>query len=185
MVRKQIRGRRRPAPAGLRATLDMLADKFRKAVHAADETYARLGIPHVLIGGIAVGAYAEPRATQDVDFLVGDEAFETVGAIISFRAGVPLEAAGVPVDSVPIDPKFRYVYTEAIESAEESDEPGIKLVEPEYLAALKLISGRRRDLSDVVELVAHGLEEEAIHQVVGEFPQLVDRLNATMDEAES
>ena len=36
---------------------------------------AELGIPHVLIGGLAVGVHSHPRTTKDVDFLVGPEAF--------------------------------------------------------------------------------------------------------------
>jgi hypothetical protein len=39
-------------------------------------TLTALGIPHALIGGLAVGVYGHPRATKDVDFLVGTEAFE-------------------------------------------------------------------------------------------------------------
>ena len=29
-----------------------------------------LGVPHALIGGLAVGLHGHPRATKDVDFLV-------------------------------------------------------------------------------------------------------------------
>ena len=35
----------------------------------------QLGVPHVLIGGLAVGLHGHPRATKDVDFMVGTEAF--------------------------------------------------------------------------------------------------------------
>ncbi len=34
------------------------------------------GVRHVLIGALAVGAWGYPRASKDVDFLVGDEAFD-------------------------------------------------------------------------------------------------------------
>jgi hypothetical protein len=37
---------------------------------------AGLGIPHALVGGLAVGLNGHPRATKDVDYLVGREAFE-------------------------------------------------------------------------------------------------------------
>ena len=54
-------------------------DALRKVVspvilrRAADisRLLAELGIPHVLIGGLAVGVHGHPRATSDVDFLVG------------------------------------------------------------------------------------------------------------------
>ena len=45
----------------------------------AVDTSARLtdlGVPHMLIGGVAVGLHGYPRATKDVDFLVGPEAFK-------------------------------------------------------------------------------------------------------------
>ena len=44
-----------------------------------------LGIPHVLIGGLAVGVHGHPRATEDVDFLVGEEAFDSVEPLLVYR----------------------------------------------------------------------------------------------------
>ena len=177
MTRREVRGRRRPAPGGLRAALDALAASFRTALHAADETYTRLGIPHALIGGVAVGAYAEPRATKDIDFLVGDEAFDSRGLVVSFRAGVPLEAAGVPVDSVPVDPRYEALYRDALRTAVDSGEGAVRIVRPEYLAALKLVAGRGRDLDAVSDMLDHGLDERAVGAIVGEYPALVERLD--------
>ena len=166
---------------GLSAALDMLAAKFRTALHAADETYARLGIPHVLIGGVAVGAYAEPYATKDIDFLVGDEAFDSKGIVVSFRAGVPLEAAGVPVDSVPIEQEYKGIYEAALATAVNSDEPGIKIVRIDYLAALKLIARRSRDYDAVVDLLDHGLDEKAVIAIIGYDRELVARFEKALE----
>ena len=175
MVRKQIRGRHQDVSPGLSAALDMLAAKFRTAIHAADETYDRLGIPHALIGGVAVGAYAEPYATKDIDFLVGDEAFDSRGVVISFKAGVPLEASGVPIDSVPIEQAYRDVYEGALATAVDSDEPGIRIVRADYLAALKLIARRRHDYDAVVDMLDHGLDEASVTAVIREHLDLVER----------
>lgn len=35
---------------------------------------AALGVPHVLVGGLAVGVHGHIRATKDVDFMVGESA---------------------------------------------------------------------------------------------------------------
>lgn len=175
MVRKQIRGRRQSVSPGLSAALDHLSRKFREALHVADKTYEHLGIPHVLIGGVAVGAYAEPYATKDIDFLVGDEAFDSKGMVISFKPGVPLEACGVPIDSIPIEPEYSEIYEGALKTAVASDEPGIKIVRVDYLATLKLIAGRRRDYDAVVDLLDHGLDQDSVDKIIGGDPELVER----------
>jgi hypothetical protein len=159
----------------------MLAAKFRTALHAADETYVRLGIQHALIGGVAVGAYSEPYATKDIDFLVGDEAFDSRGAVISFKAGVPLEASGVPVDSVPIDPRYRPLYEQALSTAVRSDEGGIGIVRSDYLAALKLVAGRRHDYGAIVSMFDHGLDEVSVSAVIRGYPDLAARLERALD----
>jgi hypothetical protein len=55
----------------------VVSDKILRAAHAASSAYTKLGIRHALVGGLAVGAYGYARATKDVDFVVGDEAFIT------------------------------------------------------------------------------------------------------------
>ena len=46
---------------------------------------AGLGIPHALVGGLAVGLNGHPRATKDVDYLVGREAFEMTAPVLVYR----------------------------------------------------------------------------------------------------
>lgn len=51
------------------------------------------------MGGLAVGAHGYPRATKDVVFLVGDEAFEHhTGGIVTMKTGIPIQIGGVLVD---------------------------------------------------------------------------------------
>ena len=45
----------------------------------------KLGVPHALIGGLAVGVHGHPRAAKDVDFLVGPEAFERTSPFAVYR----------------------------------------------------------------------------------------------------
>ncbi|HSN99340.1 MAG TPA: hypothetical protein VLS89_13685, partial [Candidatus Nanopelagicales bacterium] len=53
----------------------IVAPRVLDALRAASQQLTRVGIRHALVGGLAVGAHGHPRATKDVDFLVGDEAF--------------------------------------------------------------------------------------------------------------
>jgi hypothetical protein len=61
--------------------LEQLADVVAPTVLVDTE----LGVPHALIGGLAVGVHGHPRATKDVDFLVGNEAFSCMSPILVFR----------------------------------------------------------------------------------------------------
>jgi len=125
------------------------------ALRASSKRLAALGIRHALVGGLAVGAHGFPRATKDVDFLVGDEAFEHhEGGFVTMKPGVPIQVGGVLVDlltaqsnegalaSVPVLPVGDEVPVAPIEA----------------LVHLKLKSPRMKDASDVVELLKAGID---------------------------
>jgi hypothetical protein len=78
----------------------------------------------VLKGALMLHVWEAPlaRATKDVDFLVGPEAFEARGPILSFRPGIPLEAFETPIDTVPPHVKYPAIYEAAVNSAVMSDE---------------------------------------------------------------
>jgi hypothetical protein len=140
------------APAGKRATtleelFDLLSPRVVRAIRAAHEAYARLGVRHALIGGLAVGVHGHPRATKDVEFLVAGEAFEASGSLVSFRAGIPVAAEGIPVDSILAPEAHAAVLDEALAAAVPFD--GIPVITAEHLVLMKLIAGRRQDLADV------------------------------------
>ncbi len=119
-----------------RTTAKTLAERFDdlnprivRAVRLAHETFDKLGIRHVLVGDLAVGVYGRPRATKDVAFLVGAEAFDAAGSVISFKQGIPLSAEGVPVDSVPV-PVALPIIDEAFAHAVDFD--GVPIIAPHY-----------------------------------------------------
>lgn len=67
----------------------------------ASAALKQVGVRHVVVGGLAVGANGYPRATKDVDFLVGDEAFERhAGGLVTLRPGVPFQVNRVAVDFI-------------------------------------------------------------------------------------
>jgi hypothetical protein len=170
-------------PTHLAEIFDLLHPKFIEAIKGAHEAYERLGIRHALVGGLAVGIHGHPRATKDVDFLVGQEAFESSGAIISFRGGVPLSSGGVAVDSVPIPEGYERVFERALAEAEKTD--GVPVIGLPYLVLMKLLAGRRQDLADVVAVVAKGDLKAVRALVAEELPSACQTLEQLIAEASS
>jgi hypothetical protein len=63
----------------------VVAPEVIEAMKVASAALQKAKVRHVLVGGLAVGAHGFPRATKDVDFLVGDEAFERhAGGLVTF-----------------------------------------------------------------------------------------------------
>ncbi len=82
----------KPDPALLRDVVAAL-----DPMKLASEALTRAGVRHVVVGDLAVGANGYPRATKDVDFLVGSEAFEHhAGGLVTLRAGVAYLSANAP-----------------------------------------------------------------------------------------
>ena len=80
----------------------VVSQRILDALYGAAAQLDKLGVRYAAIGGIAVGAHGAPRGTKDVDFLVGEEAFEHHGMLVSFRAGLPIVFGDVAVDPVSI-----------------------------------------------------------------------------------
>src|SRR5262245_12124278 len=59
----------------IKETFSFVAPKVREAALKTAAQLNHLGIRYALAGGLAVGAHGYIRATTDVDFLVGEEAF--------------------------------------------------------------------------------------------------------------
>jgi hypothetical protein len=139
----------------------IVAPRVIQAAHHASKALSRAGIRHVLIGGLAVGAYGYIRATKDVDFLIGDEGFEHHGSLVT-KAGVPIEVDGVRIDMLADD---------ALEDEFDGTEitEGIPIISVEGLIYLKLIAHRRRDKEDIVELLKAGIDEKPVRQFVREL----------------
>lgn len=128
-------------------------------LHAAEIASGKLreaGIPHALAGGLAVGAYGYPGAAAEVQFLVGDEAFEThAGGLVTLK--LPLVSVGaVRVDFVSLDDtdEERAQTRDAVDHPPVSGE--VPVVPLPVLVYMKLKAGRQKDLADVVELLKRG-----------------------------
>ena len=117
-----------------------------------------LHIPHALVGGLAVGLHGHPRATRDVDFLVGVEAFSATSPLLTFRAELSEVVQWGVVDliaALPSDPVLAAEVTTSV--------PGeIPVVGIEVLVLMKLRAGRSQDIADIEALVGAGADVGAI-----------------------
>lgn len=133
---------------------DVVASKVLDAMRSASHALTTLGIRHVVVGDLAVGANGYPRATKDVDFLVGDEAFEQhPGGFVTMKPGVPIQINGVAIDLLSVHAGEEHLATAF-------DAPMGSMIEAPQLVYLKLKSPRQKDRVDVIELLKAGIEIE-------------------------
>ena len=150
----------------LKEAFRFAAPAVREAAVKAAGQLNHLGIRHALAGGLAVGAHGYIRATTDVDFLVGDEAFEHQGSLVAFKAGVPIEVDGVHIDylsPISLGPQLENVLDDPPKSE------GIAIVPIEVLIYMKLVARRRRDMLDVVELVKAGADVKRVRDYLAQY----------------
>lgn len=144
-------------------TLDVPA-LLREAADAAREA----GVRFAVIGGCARNAYAEPRATKDVDLVaeVDPSGHERLGRALAARGFRRASAVAHGPGPVPdaifyrddagrrIDVLFAHTEfeREALDGAGEAspyDGVSVPVVSPEALIVYKLVAGRTQDIADV------------------------------------
>jgi hypothetical protein len=130
----------------------VVAAEVLDAMKVASAALTRAGVRHIVVGGLAVGANGFPRATRDVDFLVGDEAFERhPGGLVTLRPGVPFQVNAVAVDFLGAEANEPFL------AAALDAEPG-SIIDGPPLIYMKLKSPRHKDRTDVIELIKAGLD---------------------------
>jgi hypothetical protein len=160
-----------PKPSLDRA-LAAVPEEVRVAAVEASKRLRALGIRHALVGGIAVGAHGAPRNTTDVDFLVGLEAFEGSGLVLTHRQGVPVKVGAVAVDLLPAEEP---AMVRALDEVQAEEVPIIGLP---VLVQMKLRALRAHDQDDVRRLIRAGADLGAIRAHLGAVePPLLDRLD--------
>ena len=150
----------------LKEVFRFVAPRVREAAVKSAAQLNDLGIRYALAGGLAVGAHGYIRATSDVDFLVGEEAFEHRGPLVAFKAGVPIEVDGVRIDylsPVSLGPHLEEVLDHPLMNE------GLAIVPIEVLIYMKLAAKRRRDLVDVIELVKAGADVNRVRDYLRQY----------------
>src|SRR5436190_286438 len=143
-----------------------IAPQVREAAVKTADQLNLLGIRYALAGGLAVGAHGYIRATVDVDFLVGEEAFEHQGSLVTFKAGVPIEVDGIRIDY--LSPASLGPQVEEVLDHPPMSE-GLAVVPIEVLIYMKLVAKRRKDLVDVIELVKAGADLTRVRAYIKEY----------------
>jgi hypothetical protein len=163
--------------------LELVSDDIRRALTATCAALRENGIDHVLIGGLAVGAYGYPRTTKDVDFLVGDKAFrEHGGGIITMHPEVPFAVGRIPVDTLAIGPGQEFL---ADVFGHHPISEGVPIIPLPALVYLKLVAGRARDRSDVIMLLEAGAHAGELRNYIADHsPHLVNKLETWIAEAD-
>lgn len=140
-------------------------------------------IEYVLVGGIAVGIWAEPRATVDIDFLIALSLSDSdnlkqklvesdrfvfihdkpmVFGKVSFLRAMLRGDTDVSVDFIFVDDEFKYEALKRKETAKLTDF-SINIATPEDLIILKLLSNREQDGVDarkILEIQRENLDME-------------------------
>jgi hypothetical protein len=158
----------------------VVAPKVLTDAFDTSERLRALGIPHALVGGLAVGLHGHPRATKAVDFIVGAAAFASTEPLIVFRDeladivrwGVIDLLAALPDDPVLMD-------------ALQLPVPGeVPIVPVEVLVLMKLRAKRPQDEADIAHLVSAGMDVRTVlewltqraHEHVPAFSRIAQRV---------
>lgn len=126
---------------------DVVSPEILERARAVSGQLTSLGIPHALIGGLAVGVHGHVRATRDVDFLVGSEAFASTEPLLSFRDELREVVRIGHTDLMSVPPSHPEL------TAELALDGSVPVISLPALVLLKLEAGRPRDRDDVRRLM--------------------------------
>ena len=128
-------------------------------------------IPYALVGGLAVSIYTQPRATEDIDFLIPEAAWEAIriglrplGFAVEARLTTPPEGGLqirrltklAPGDSLSLDflipgtPELRGILEDRVRLSWQGRD--LSLASLQGLRRLKRLRGSARDLADLEAL---------------------------------
>jgi len=159
---------------------------YERAVREVSKKFSEAGIRHALVGALGANAYRNrPRTTEDIVFLVGDEAFEVhAGGFVTMRVPI-IEFDGIDIDQVPLTANLRVV-EDGLNRAHVSD--GVPIAPVDTIVVMKLVAGRTQDLADVEAIVESGADRDLLRSAVqAATPSRTDtleRLFANVDRSQ-
>jgi len=166
-----------------------------QSVRALQRRLDDAGIPSIVIGGVAVAVWGEPRVTRDVDFKVqlGREDAERLMATLApdyvsllpdARKALRQQAmvfvqdiAGTRLDLLLADTPYDVLAIQRGRDVELQPGVTIRVCSPEDLVIYKLISTRLRDHEDaqgVIRRQGSNLDDEYVLDWLHQFEQALD-----------
>jgi hypothetical protein len=125
------------------------------------------GVRVALVGGAAMQLYGSERLTKDVDFIASGALADLAEIKPLVFGGYQTQTSGVPVDWILRDDDYAGLYEEALNVAKVLPGSPVRVVSPEYLAAMKMAAGRRKDEDDLRALLrSDALDIEATEKVI-------------------
>jgi hypothetical protein len=165
---------------------EVVKEKIREAARSTSDSLASANILHAIIGGIAVNAFARPRATDDVDFLVPRSARAELGGrrLVGEVEGITTKVKGVTIDFL-----FPLEGEEFLEEAlaVPLEAGGVPIIEPRALVYLKICprAARRQDLTDVISMIKAGkLDVRQVRAYLEEHSDLAEDFDQLVAEAD-
>lgn len=158
----------------------VVAKEILDALRLASDALTRANVRHVVVGGLAVGANGHPRATKDVDFLVGKEAFVIHDSgLMTLRPEVPFQVNGIAVDLLSAEAGEGFL--EAVLA-----QPPGSIMEAPPLVYMKLKASRLKDRADVAELVKASIDVDAVREFLQQHaPAMMLAFDKLVAEAEA
>ena len=137
---------------------------YERAVREVSRMLSDAGVRHALAGALGANAYRNrPRTTEDIDFLVGDEAFESHNAgYVTMRVPV-VEFDGISIDQVPLA-ESPLLLEDGLNRAHVCD--GVPIAPVDTIVLMKLLVGRTQDLADIEAIIASGADRELLASAV-------------------
>lgn len=146
------------------------------------EIFRKSGVKHVVVGGLAVGANGYLRNTNNLDFLVDDNAFIFTDKVVYVRRDLPIKYSGTRVNWVSMRPSEEPTFGKYL-LLPARDQVPIMPIEP--LIGMKLIANRHKDRTDIIELIKIRSNLTPITEfVAANLPQLLPLLNELINCAE-
>lgn len=175
------------------ATMD--PNKLIESVLDLQKRLEEAGVACVLIGGLAVSAWGEPRGTRDVDLKVllkredAQRLLDLLGVDFTPLHADPLEAIrrngilfvhnrfGVRIDLLLADTEFDEAAIRRARSVELQPRRTVRVCSPEDLIVYKLLTPRGRDYDDIVGVIQRQgdvLDDAYVIKWLKEFEQALD-----------
>ena len=170
-------------------------ENLLQSVRALQRRLSDAGIPSIVIGGVAVAVWGEPRVTRDVDLkvLLGRDDADRLLAVLAPdyvslladpRKALRQQAmvfvqdpAGIRLDLLLADTPYDVLAIQRGRDVELQPGVTIRLCSPEDLVIYKLISTRLRDHEDaqgVIRRQGSTLDDEYVLDWLHQFEQALD-----------